>query len=1251
MYKNILIVSNNFKPASLELIAKKYNIYLYNNRTNRKLKSIEKLDEDIFNYIDYIVIDINKLISSFENLINNSLLNKPIYLFSSLKFNINNNNCTYVNYSKLNKVLTFLDRINNIYYEKPEDQKCVNVNVNVKLNDNNNNNNNNNNKASLIDLRKLKYRNLCIDMLSNICKIKIPDIELNKNKEAIYIEYRQLEHTEVLIRNCILKLGSEWSYTVICGEESFNFYSNMCKNIHPKIKIINTGHAVMSQNMYNNFLLTKEFWNLVNGEKILIYQEDSFIFKNNIDDFLEWDYIGAPFKMDCVQGNNVGNGGLSLRNKSKMIEIIEKVPLTTVDISQLKQVVKRYMTNSHLDNIPEDIYFSTYLQKTGLGKVADFESAKKFSSETIWNEESFGMHCMWNGCTNWEKYIKIDFNKLSSKAIPKPVGNEYDENYFNKIKEYCQLMKKNEKEILSNAKEEFRYFCFRYLDYIRCLELPIIGQNNYYEAVLVEYRCLPHIEFLLRNCIHKLGSEWSQTIICGNLNYDYILNIVKNIDRDIKVIKTDYDNLYPSDYSLFLSSKSFWDLLYGEKILIYQEDTCIFKNNIMDFVEWDYIGAPWNKHQNDTPNCVGNGGLSLRSKSIMLEVISKIGIKEAKYNSSTISYMTNTNSLCPPEDVYFSKNIQDLNIGKVADWDTAYKFSSECVLNKESFGCHNLWCSTTDWKKIIYNNLIKKIINDVLPLNIYLTWESKDLPNGIKHNIENLKIQNPEFNILYYDDNDCEKFIKENFDEDVLISYKALIPGAYKADLFRLSILYMLGGIYLDIKYNCVNNFKLINLINGDNYYVKDRVEIGCAGIYNGFMIFKKKSKELLLAINQIVSNVKNEFYGNSSLEVTGPDLLVKYFDRNKTNIRFNQINGVDIIYLNEKEILKSYPNYRKESRLYSTKKHYGNLWNNREIYDYIYLKELFIIEQIKYMYGYYYDFIKRKQTIFLNKDDYKDNYVITTDNIKENNYTIQRGDFDPLLIEMFKKYYNFDKKSILMYKDGYHLDKCDDNKFLLSHNRYINNKKIILTMLKNYSTIDKSLKHDDRIEFVNKKDILVFRGSTTGLEENSFLCSQRYKIISKNINNKNFDIGFNKLVQTDRIDKMYLDEINTYVKSFLTHEEILNYKFVLCIPGNDYSSIFRFILNSNSCPLHTYPLKYSSYYNYDKLLPWVHFVPIKEDGSDLEEKYDWCLKNLSKCNDIAKNGKQFMKNYLDEEIENEIKKRFVELYPIIKFI
>lgn len=106
-------------------------------------------------------------------------------------------------------------------------------------------------------------------------------------------------------------------------------------------------------------------------------------------------------------------------------------------------------------------------------------------------------------------------------------------------------------------------------------------------------------------------------------------------------------------------------------------------------------------------------------------------------------------------------------------------------------------------------------------------------------------------------------------------------------------------------------------------------------------MVCKAGNEILLKSIKQIVKNVNNKFYGNSALEPTGPKLLGKYFthaekmaldmrhglrglgtDDSKKYIKYNNIN-----------VLKCYSGYHDERGKYSEKKHYGELWNNRQVY------------------------------------------------------------------------------------------------------------------------------------------------------------------------------------------------------------------------------------------------------------------------------------------------------------------------------
>ena len=225
--------------------------------------------------------------------------------------------------------------------------------------------------------------------------------------------------------------------------------------------------------------------------------------------------------------------------------------------------------------------------------------------------------------------------------------------------------------------------------------------------------------------------------------------------------------------------------------------------------------------------------------------------------------------------------------------------------------------------------------NIAIPKVIYQTWHSKHLPVGMYKSIINLQKHNPEFKYYLFSDDDCRIFINKWFDKSVLNAFDKLIPGAYKADLWRYCILYKLGGIYIDIKYTSVKGNKLIHLIDQEHFVVDHDKK----GIYNAFIICKPGNKLLGECINQIVTNVKNNYYGKSSLEPTGPKLLytkMKYHNNYKTNTdmihRFNN-SGDKFIYFLNKPILETYKGFLVERDKCSKKLHYALLWNNRSIY------------------------------------------------------------------------------------------------------------------------------------------------------------------------------------------------------------------------------------------------------------------------------------------------------------------------------
>jgi hypothetical protein len=226
-----------------------------------------------------------------------------------------------------------------------------------------------------------------------------------------------------------------------------------------------------------------------------------------------------------------------------------------------------------------------------------------------------------------------------------------------------------------------------------------------------------------------------------------------------------------------------------------------------------------------------------------------------------------------------------------------------------------------------------------IPKIIMQTGRSNRITKNKYLSIQSIINNNKNYKYEYFNDNSALKFIKKHFDKGVVNAYNKLIPGAYKADLFRYCYLYINGGIYIDCKMICHINFD--DLIgNNDIVLVKD---IGERAYWNGFICAIPKMKIFKKCIDNIVENVKNKYYGESSLDITGPTLFYKnvindLYNYNYKILQFHHIHhGHPENYIYDgnthKKILNiSYPTYYDEND-YKAKDHYSNHWNNRTVY------------------------------------------------------------------------------------------------------------------------------------------------------------------------------------------------------------------------------------------------------------------------------------------------------------------------------
>jgi hypothetical protein len=159
-----------------------------------------------------------------------------------------------------------------------------------------------------------------------------------------------------------------------------------------------------------------------------------------------------------------------------------------------------------------------------------------------------------------------------------------------------------------------------------------------------------------------------------------------------------------------------------------------------------------------------------------------------------------------------------------------------------------------------------------------------------------------------------------------------------------------------------------------------------------------------------------------------------------------------------------------------------------------------------------------------------------------------------------------------------------------------------------------------------NKINKVIFRGSATGCSAD---INVNIRLIAAKIGYENesiFDIGitdWNARPKRSKNNPVLIIEPNSFpfnLKTKISDEEKFKYRYILNLDG--HVSAFRLggELKSGSVvflPKSKYKLWFS-----DLLEEYIHYIPLKEDLSDLKTQYEWCENNLDKCQIITKNAR-----------------------------
>lgn len=189
-----------------------------------------------------------------------------------------------------------------------------------------------------------------------------------KNR-ALIVETRPLPNLIEIIQERHMKfLPESFEPLVFCSTENMHMlYDN-------KIPYTVLGEKNIDWVNYNRLLTNSDFWKIfLDYNRVLVFQHDSEILRTGIEEFMEYDYVGAPIYNIQFP---VMNGGLSLRNPRLMYEICKQQSYNGMSIDG-----------------NEDVYFCNKLKNIN-AKIPDIETAKLFSVETIFGLGSLGVHAI-----------------------------------------------------------------------------------------------------------------------------------------------------------------------------------------------------------------------------------------------------------------------------------------------------------------------------------------------------------------------------------------------------------------------------------------------------------------------------------------------------------------------------------------------------------------------------------------------------------------------------------------------------------------------------------------------------------------------------------------------------------------------------------------------------------------------------------------------------------------------------------------
>jgi len=256
---------------------------------------------------------------------------------------------------------------------------------------------------------------------------------------------------------------------------------------------------------------------------------------------------------------------------------------------------------------------------------------------------------------------------------------------------------------------------------------------------------------------------------------------------------------------------------------------------------------------------------------------------------------------------------------------------------------------------------------------------------------------------------------------------------------------------------------------------------------------------------------------------------------------------------------------------------------------------------------------------------------------------------YDVPLFNLLLKTKNFNNR--FSFSRGDVITEDQQNNWTLSKNRCDGNTSSVLLRCYNFDRHWANYYNKPKdIPFEKKKNVVFWRGTSTGSSKHFSAKNwdprpaNRFTLVENWFNKTNdIDVGFS-FIHRDWLKPKY----QKYVKGSCDINHFLKFKYILSIEGNDKDSGLNWKLNSNSLVFMAKP-RVTSWLMETTLIPNKHYILLNDDFSDLQEKLEWCNNNQDKCIEIIKNANEFMKQFSDKKMEENLEIQVLNTYFRLK--